>query len=175
MEAGSQNNDRSEGKKQWVVIAIGAIVICVVIAIILFAGIGSGLFGHGGRASSVAPGTVRISGQAMQSSSAPGTNGFAATINYSTAVPGTGTYVQVKYTGGFTGSYTANGTTQNVMSSGYQLYAVNQEGGTVTAAFIKDDDSTKHNLTAEIWKDGRLLASNSTSAPYGNVSLSASV
>ncbi len=79
------------------------------------------------------------------------------------------------YLGQYTGSYTANGVSQEVKSSGFRLFDLGQPTGTVSAVFEKADDAVKHNLTVEIWENGRLLASNGTNAAYGTVSVSANV
>ena len=78
------------------------------------------------------------------------------------------------YLGQYTGSDTANGVSQEVKSSG-SLFDLGQPTGTVSAVFEKADDAVKHNLTVEIWENGRLLASNGTNAAYGTVSVSANV
>ena len=86
-----------------------------------------------------------------------------------------GVYLRAGYLGQYTGSYTANGVSQEVKSSGFRLFDLGQPTGTVSAVFEKADDAVKHNLTVEIWENGRLLASNGTNAAYGTVSVSANV
>ena len=90
-------------------------------------------------------------------------------------VPASGVYLRAGYLGQYTGSYTANGVSQEVKSSGFRLFDLGQPTGTVSAVFEKADDAVKHNLTVEIWENGRLLASNGTNAAYGTVSVSANV
>ena len=84
-------------------------------------------------------------------------------------IPPTGVFVRVSYLGGFSGTYGINNVMQNVRNSGDRLYPL--EGtGTVTAMFSKEDKSA-HALTAEIWKDGRLLTSAANSTAFGKVSV----
>lgn len=167
----------SISKKPWGALVIGAGIICVVIVILFLTGIGSGLFGHGSGTPAAQSGTTPATGQVTQSSQVTGTNASAATFTLPTPVPvpGTGVYVRVGYLGGYTGSYSVNGASQAVKSSGYRLYTINQTVGTITAAFVKADDTAKRNLSVEIWKDGRELASNATSAPFGTASVTANV
>ena len=88
-------------------------------------------------------------------------------------IPPTGVFVRVTYIGGFSGTYGINNVMQNVRNSGDRLYPL--EGtGTVTAMFSKEDKSS-HALTAEIWKNGKLLTSGANSTAFGRVSISGQV
>ncbi len=93
-------------------------------------------------------------------------------------VPTTGVYVSANYLGGFNGSYSTGGITTNVnLTSGAQVYQIVNATGMVTATFQKADDTTnsKYPLTVGIYENGKDLASNATSASYGQVTVSASV
>ena len=91
------------------------------------------------------------------------------------AVPSFGIYVKIDYIGAFSGTYTVNGVQYPVRSSGSRMFLLQDVTGTVTAAFQKEDGTTKHNLTVGIYKDGKLLQSDSVSSAYGQVSIAADV
>jgi hypothetical protein len=91
------------------------------------------------------------------------------------AVPSSGIYVKVDYIGAFSGTYTVNGVKYPVRSSGSRMFLLQDATGTVTAAFQKEDGTTKHSLTVGIYKDGKLLRSDSVSSAYGQVSVAADV
>jgi len=165
-------------KKPWTAVAIGAGIVCAVfIIVVVFTGVGSGIFGHGSSPAAAQPGTNPGAGGGTGQAHASGTNVSAADFTLPTPVPvpGTGVFVRVSYFGGYNGVYSANGTSHDVKSSGCRLYEITDPAGTVTAAFTKAENSAKQNITVEIWKDGRLLASNLTYAPYGKVSVSGAV
>ena len=87
-------------------------------------------------------------------------------------IPVTGVYVQVSYLGGFSGTYGVN----NVMikptpNSGVKLYEITNATGNVSATFKKDDGSTNHEITIELWKNGKSLTSAKNSTPFGTASI----
>jgi hypothetical protein len=91
-------------------------------------------------------------------------------------IPITGVYVQVSYLGGFSGTYGVN----NVMikpapNSGVKLYEITNATGNVSATFKKDDGSTNHEITIELWKNGKSLTSAKNSTPFGTVSINYNV
>jgi len=86
-------------------------------------------------------------------------------------IPATGVFIKVSYMGGFNGTYGVDNVMQNVRNSGDRLYTIESETGNVTAIFTKEDKSS-HALTAEIWKDGRMLTSATNSTAFGKVSIS---
>lgn len=91
-------------------------------------------------------------------------------------IPSTGVSVSVSYIGGFNGSYSTGGITTTITpNSGTQIYQVANATGTVTATFQKTDNTATHALTVIIYENGKQLASNSTSASYGKVTLTAAV
>ncbi len=162
---------------------VGIGIICVVIVVLFLSGIGSEILKNG----SGTPDVSSVTSPAMQNqqpvtqavpnSQSTAVNPSATIIPPPTPVPvpGTGVYVWVGYFGEYTGSYTANGVTQEIKSSGFHIYSIDQPSGTITASFEKSDNTIKHNLTVEIWKNGVDLASNVTYAPFGTVSVSANV
>jgi hypothetical protein len=87
-------------------------------------------------------------------------------------IPVTGVYVKVSYLGGFSGAYGVN----NVMikptpNSGVKLYEIINATGNVSATFKKDDGSTKHEITVELFKNGKSLVSAKNSTPFGIASI----
>jgi len=90
-------------------------------------------------------------------------------------VPVTGVFVKVSYLGSFNGTYGLNGAMQQVKNSGDRVYEITNATGTVTATFYKQDESTTHDITVELWKNKVLLTSAKNSTPFGKVSISYSV
>ena len=74
-------------------------------------------------------------------------------------IPPTGVFVKVSYIGSFSGAYGTNGAMVNVKNSGDRLYEVVNATGNITASFSKLDGSTKHDITVELWKNGKSLTS----------------
>ena len=60
-----------------------------------------------------------------------------------------------------------------VQSSGDRYFEIVNANGSIQASFQKLDSSTKHALTVEIYKGGKLLTQGSVSTSYGTVTLSA--
>ncbi|MGB8219355.1 MAG: hypothetical protein WCE46_03105 [Methanoregula sp.] len=164
---------RSSPEIPWLLVAtIVGIIVVVVVALFFFTGLGGSSAGH--TASSTA--TAQTTTSAATSS---GTSGSSSAIVVVTTtpvtIPATGVYVQVDYIGGFTGTYTTNGETTKEADSGIRMYPVTNATGTVTAVFQKNDNTATHPLTVSIYKNGSQLASNSTSASYGKVTVTAGV
>jgi hypothetical protein len=90
-------------------------------------------------------------------------------------VPATGVAVGVSYIGGFNGSYSTGGVTTTLTGSGSQMYQVVNATGSVTATFQKTDNTATHALTVGIYENGNQLATDSTSASYGKVTVTANV
>jgi hypothetical protein len=86
-------------------------------------------------------------------------------------IPVTGVFVKVSYLGGFNGTYGMNGSMQKVTNSGDRLYEITNATGNVTATFYKLDGSTKHDITVELWKNGKSLTSAKNSSPFGKASI----
>jgi len=162
----------------WVPIA-AVIGVIAVIAIAAFFFLGSG--SSDGQAT---PGTsTSSSGTSGSSSSGAATGVKSGTIDTSKIkdlptvnIPSTGTYVKVSYIGGFTGQYGMDGAMVSVTDSGERSYEVVNATGLVSATFKKADSSTKtHELKVEIWKDGKVLKYDSTTAPKGSVTVAQTV
>lgn len=99
------------------------------------------------------------------------------TVKETTAIPlpATGVWVMISYLGGYKGTYGMSSAIQNVTDSGDKIFEVENANGTILATIAKQDSSTKHDLTVGIYKDGKLLKSDKTSASYGKVTVSADV
>jgi len=87
-------------------------------------------------------------------------------------IPVTGVFVKVSYLGSFNGTYGMNGAMQQVKNSGDRVYEVTNATGSVAAIFYKQDESTTHDITVELWKNKVLLTSAKNSTPFGKVSIS---
>ncbi|PKL68096.1 MAG: hypothetical protein CVV30_12220 [Methanomicrobiales archaeon HGW-Methanomicrobiales-1] len=90
-------------------------------------------------------------------------------------MPGTGAYVRVSYIGSFAGTYGINGEMVKVKDSGDRVYSLNATTGSVSATFHKEDGSTRHDITVEIYKDGKALKFAKNSSAYGEVSINSPV
>lgn len=88
-------------------------------------------------------------------------------------IPGTGVYVHVNYLGGYKGSYGIPDTITTVPgNSGDRVWEVeNTTNSTVQATFEKLDGSA-HELLVEIYRDGKVLTSGTTTVGHGSVALS---
>jgi hypothetical protein len=156
--------------KPWVTIAIVAGIIAVVaIALVFFMGSGNIL----DQALPVKT-TPLPTGSSTQVTQVSGTGVPQTTIKVpaTVSIPGTGVFVKVSYIGGFSGTYGVNGAMQKVRNSGDRLYEITNSTGNVMATFTKEDGSTKHEITVELWKNGKSLTSAKNSTPYGNVNIS---
>jgi hypothetical protein len=158
----------------WVPIA-AVIGVIAVIAIAAFF-----FFGSGGSSGQPAA-TVTPTPTSASSSSPSATVKPATTINAATtikeiptaAVPSTGVFVRVNYLGSYSGTYGANDEIMTVTDSNDKVFeVVNATGRTVTATFRKTDSSAKpHDLTVEIWKDGKVLKTATDASPKAEVSV----
>jgi len=86
-------------------------------------------------------------------------------------IPPTGVFVKVSYLGAFNGTYGMNGAMQQVKNSGERVYEITNATGNVTATFYKQDGSTKHDITVELWKNGQSLTSAKNTTPFGKASI----
>jgi hypothetical protein len=153
---------RYPSKKNALILTAACIVVVIVVLLAMF---GPGWTGENNRHPATPQGTMQVSGEVQQSLLSQDAHGIVTKFNYSSG----GNIVET----GYFSSYVSNGTLQD--QPAYQFASVNDENGVVTSALLKDDASTNHTLTAQIWKDGKLVASNATASAYGNVSLSAPV
>ena len=156
--------------KPWVTIAIVAGIIAVVaIALVFF-------MGSGNTSEQSLPGktTPLPSGSSTQVTQVSGTGSPQTTIKVpaTVSIPGTGVFVKVSYIASFSGTYGVNGVMQKVRNSGDRLYEITNSTGNVTATFTKEDGSAKHEITVELWKNGKSLTSAKNSTPFGKVDIS---
>jgi hypothetical protein len=154
----------------WVPIAavIGVIAV-IVIAVFFFMGIGGPSGQPAASGSSSAAAGSNLPAGALSSTTI---NPAAIVTQAAVTVPAEGTYVKVSYIGSFSGTYGGNGEILNATDSGNRVYEITNANGTLSAAFRKTDSSTRsHDLTVEIWKNGKVLKFGTNSSPYGQVSV----
>ena len=113
--------------------------------------------------------TTKPTGSSTQQTQVSGTLTVKPTTQVT--IPVTGVFVKVSYIGGFNGTYGMNGAMQQVKNSGNRLYEITNATGNISATFIKEDGSTKHDITVELWKDGKSLTSAKNSTPFGKASI----
>jgi hypothetical protein len=151
----------------WVPIAavIGVIAV-IAIAIFFFMGLG----GSGDQAagpSSPSTGSTPSASGTISTGIDPSQIRELPTVT----VPAQGTFVKVSYLGSFSGEYGMDGEMITARDSGDRVYEIENANRTITAVFKKLDSSTKHDLTVEIWKDGKVMKFDTTTSPYGEVSV----
>jgi len=155
--------------KPWVTIAIVAgIIVVVAIALVFF--MGSGNTSDQSLSGKTTP-LPSGSGTQVTQVSATGAPQTTIKVPATVSIPGTGVFVKVSYIGGFSGTWGVNGAMQKVRNSGDRLYEINNSTGNVMATFTKEDGSPKHEITVELWKNGKSLTSAKNSTPYGNVNI----
>lgn len=154
---------------------IAGVVIVVLIAVVAIGAV----FVYPMLSSGVLSGDSSSGGSSSSSSSTTLTNtGVASiTVKETTAaiIPVTGIYVHIIYIGSWKGTYGMRSDLQTAIDSGDRYYEVVNATGTVTADFQKQDSSTKHDFTVEIYKDGKVLETGTTKDAFGKVSISADV
>lgn len=161
-----------------VAIAAGAGVLIVVAAAIMFL---TGGFGQAGFTSSGTAETTPSSGQVLPVHAAA-YSGTPGVLDYNVimtsgyelaeaAVPDKGVVVRVIYRGGYAGTWTSGNETGDIRNSGERQVAIENPGNSLAVDLVKLDASAKQPLTVEIWKDGTRLAANSTSLPFGEVTV----
>lgn len=84
--------------------------------------------------------------------------------------PRTGVWVHVTYSGNYTISYGTPGRMQAVPSMGEQIYNIPAVNDMVEAE-IQKSDSSGNLLTVEVYKNGKVAGSKTTSAPQGYIDL----
>ncbi|MDD1694558.1 MAG: hypothetical protein LUQ71_07520 [Methanoregula sp.] len=85
-------------------------------------------------------------------------------------VPPTGVFVYVIYPGQYSGSISENGRARDVDSSGNQYYQVPLSSGNIEIFIDKGDESVRE-MTVQVYKEGTLVTSGSTSRPHGMVEI----
>lgn len=158
----------------WVMIAaVAGVIIVIVIALLFFMGGSSSSVPAS--SSGTVPGTTPASPSLKTTSQAPSSStGISSSVikeQTTAAVPEQGVYVKVSYLGSFSGTYGAGDTKETVRDSGERAYLIENPSGTVSASFKKQDGSTKHEMTVEIWKDGKAVKFGRNASAYGQVSI----
>jgi hypothetical protein len=158
---------RDFGDTPWVTIAaVVGVIAVVIIAVVFFLGGGFGQqsgSASSGSSSSAAPQTTLLSNKGVASITVKATTPVS--------VPATGVYVEVSYLGSYAGTYGTNSSVQKIQNSGDRLYPVEEANGTIVAKFQKQDRSTNHDLTVQIWKNGKAVKFGKNSSAYGVVSV----
>ena len=160
------------------VIAIGVIVLLAIVVVIgtVF------LYPLISKMVTTTPGSATGTGNTPVPTGVPGAN--PTVVSSQTIVPrattpstapATGVFVHINYLGSWKGTYGMQSDPQVTADSGDRFYEVLNATGTVQASIAKLDSSTKHDLLVEIYKNGKLLTSGTTSAPYGSVILSVNI
>jgi len=161
--------------KPWVSIAaVVGIIAVVVIALVFFLGGGNTAGQSSTPGQTMTPLATQVPlGTSAQPTSVSGTGINPESIKESptVTVPGTGAYVRVSYLGSFAGTYGINGEMVKVQDSGDRVFSLNASTGSVSATFHKEDSSTRHDITVEIYKDGKALKFAKNSSAYGVVSV----
>jgi len=161
----------------WLLIAtVVGIGVVVVAALLFFSGTGGSSAGHAASSDMVVvPATTTVPAQSGSSATASPSSSIVIATTTPPDVPATGIAISVSYIGGFNGTYSTGGVTTPVTGSGSRMYEVANATGTVTAVFQKTDSTATHALTVIIYENGRQLATDSTSAPYGKVTVTAAL
>ncbi|MFA4825594.1 MAG: hypothetical protein WC593_10615 [Methanoregula sp.] len=179
-----KGSNNSMGKKPWISIAtIAGMIIVVVIALVYFWG------GNGETTSLPSPGLSPVQSSSVQgipvsavraSSQQPGvlTYGVAPESIYEptqVVIPVKGIFIKVSYRGGYEGSYTSGSETQEIHNSGERLFEIEHPGTSVSVSFKKQDNSAKQALVVEVWKDGSMIKTASTSLPSGEININGDI
>jgi len=166
--------------KKTIIAAVGIVIIIVVLlagVLVVYPMISVGGLKLPGGSSSGTTTPTPSATTTTGGSSTPSAQGTLVIPKETTPVPipATGVYVHVDYIGGWKGTYGTPAETQSVQDSGEKILEVVNATGTVQATIAKLDSSTKHSITVEIYKNGKLLTSGSTDAALGKVTLSVDV
>ncbi len=81
-------------------------------------------------------------------------------------IPATGVWVRAKYEGNYTGSFGTPGALREVSDTGDHIYQVPAINSIITASFTKDDGSASP-ILVEVYYNGVVIKSDSTSTPRG--------
>jgi hypothetical protein len=142
--------------------AIVGVIAVVVIALVFFMGGDSGPAASTPSGSSAAPSTTMLANTGVAQ----------ITVKETTAptIPPTGRYVQVTYMGSFSGTYGTAGALTRVQDSGSRLYPIDITNSSTIARFQKSDRSA-HDLTVQIYQNGKAVKYGTNSSAYGIVSI----
>jgi len=161
-----RHRSRDLGDTPWVTIAaVVGVIAVVIIALFFFLGGGSGQTSGAtsSGSSSVAPQATVLSNKGVTSITVKATTPVS--------VPATGVFVEVNYLGSYAGTYGTNSSVEKTQNSGDRLYTIEDANNTIVAKFQKQDRSTSHDLTVQIWKDGKAVKFAKNSSAYGIVSV----
>jgi hypothetical protein len=163
-----RRNDPFE--KPWVIIAaVAGVIAVIVIALVFFMGGGSSAPASSSGQPSTSPGSP-----AAQQTIAIGVAPSVIKTQVPVTVPTEGVYVRVNYLGSFAGTYGMEGNMTTMRNSGDRFFIVEDASGAVTATFQKED-SSKHEILVEIYKDGKSLQAARNSSAFGEVSVTSTV
>lgn len=165
MRRGRRRNDLWD--QPWVTIA-AVVGVIAVIGIAVFFFMGSG----GSEGASTSAGSPQsTTGSSGSSIVVSGTINPAAIKEQPTvSVPAEGVFVKVMYLGSFSGEYGMEGGMLTASDSGERVYEIENANGTISAMFRKTDSSIRpHELSVEIWKDGKVLKFDKNTSPNGEV------
>ncbi len=181
-----QVSSRGEsGKKGWLTYAIaGIVIIAIIAAIVIFAN----PFGQTGvpaqptptpvpTATAIIPATITttvVPTGTVTTAEPVVTPTVAATVVPSASIPDTGVWVRITYANQFSGTVGTPNAQRDVSATGEKVYQISTSTGTVQAIIQKDDGSGER-LIVEIFKDGDLVTSKSTTAPKGIVEIQVSL
>lgn len=164
---------KKPANKKKILLAAGIIVIiliAVVAVVVVLPKMGT-MFQSSGNGSATAGVTATSAAiTTTKSTSSTNTSVVGATLT-PVSIPQTGVDVYVNYIGGWKGTYGTSGNLQTKTNSGERIMEVENATGTVTASFWKLDSSS-HEISVSIYKDGKVLTSGASTAPNGKVTLS---
>jgi hypothetical protein len=173
-------NRRRDGflDKPWAVVAVVAGVLFVAACAFLFFTGGSG--NATGLSTSVTPPSSGVTAPAAGSYGPSGvlTYRVAPTRSFeltNVVVPAQGVFIKVSYRGEYEGMYSSGNDTEELHNSGERVFALDNPGPAIFAMVKKEDSSAKQPLTVELWKDGTRLASNTTTLPFGEVTVNGNI
>jgi len=155
--------------KPWVIIAaVVGIIAVLIIALAFFMNGGLG----GSAASSAKPAS---SSATTEPTIVVGVAPSVIKTQVPVTLPAEGVFVRVSYIGSFSGRYGMVNDLQTVRNSGDRVFVIDNATGTILADFHKEDSSSRHDLTVEIWKDGKAQKTATNTSGYGEVNITYAV
>jgi hypothetical protein len=155
--------------KPWVIIAaVVGIIAVLIIALAFFMNGGLG----GSAASSGKPASSSVT---AEPTIVVGVAPSVIKTQVPVTLPAEGVFVKVSYIGSFSGRYGMVSDLQTVRNSGDRVFVIDNATGTILADFHKEDSSSRHDLTVEIWKDGKALKTATNTSGYGEVNITYAV
>jgi len=161
-------NDDGLNTTQLAIIGIVAILIIAAVALISF-----------GKSGGAAPVSGTVPTTTTATTTAPSAlrtlDPASITVPPTVSIAKEGIFIHVQYLGSYTGSYEADGQANKIWNSGDRLYVIENANQTITVSVQKTDRSAKQPLIVEVWKNGGLVKSASTTDLFGKVNLTATV